>query len=350
VIRATRESAAGLKLGASLLPACVFLASAIPKLRNPKSFILTVRTYEILPQWLGDIFARVLAPVQLMLATFLLAGVAVRAAASGVAALLMGFIAAVTVNLVRGREFDCGCFGNTGWQISRGLLLVDGGLLTVALFLVRASRGRLAWWSPLRLIGSLGGEHRLALVKAAWAPQPRNAPHRSQRGATSQATGAAMSGGWLASYIALWTISLTTLGLLLGALRELALLRGRRGTGRSSDNGPALGTSLPKLTLESANGHETVVIGQEATGLQTLLVFMTPTCEGCQLLVEPLNAFAAARENSLRTIVVLSGLEVACRSFVQLFPLRMPAIVDTNHEIASAFGIHVSPSMTSTAC
>lgn len=112
----------------------VFLASALPKLRNPKGFILTVVEYQVLPPRLAELFARLLPPAEVFAAILLLTGTAGRIGYILAASLLASFIWAISINLARGRDLDCGCFGAAGSRrIGPGLLLQDLVLLGVSL-------------------------------------------------------------------------------------------------------------------------------------------------------------------------------------------------------------------------
>jgi hypothetical protein len=140
----------------SMALALIFLASAVPKLLHPRGFILAVLEYRVLPPRLGRVYARLLPPLELLLALLLLSGTSVRLAAIGQSVLLLSFLVAVSINLARGRTLDCHCFGKArrrpiGW----GLLLQDGALLGASLVLAVITR---AWvapqpWSVFRLLG-----------------------------------------------------------------------------------------------------------------------------------------------------------------------------------------------------
>lgn len=163
-------------LPGSLLLASVFLAAALPKLRNPRGFAMTVVGYQILPLALSRLYARIVPPVELLASLLLLGGIAVRPAAAILALLLVSFSVAVAVNLVRGRELDCGCFGNkapsspassrrTSRRINPGALLRDLALLAVALIVCAAQPGlALASWSPVRLADSSPAVVSLAVL------------------------------------------------------------------------------------------------------------------------------------------------------------------------------------------
>jgi len=89
----------------------VFVVAAVPKLRRPKTFTLAVMEYRVLPPVFSRLFARTVPPFELLLGTFFLTGTAVRLAAVATAFLLSSFLIGILVNLARGRQVDCNCFG-----------------------------------------------------------------------------------------------------------------------------------------------------------------------------------------------------------------------------------------------
>lgn len=150
--------------------ALIFLASAVPKLRHPKGFILAVLEYRVLPPGLSRLYARLLPPLELLLALLLLSGTAVRSAAIVLSLLLLSFMAAISINLARGRNLDCYCFGKTrrrsiGW----GLLLEDCALLGAAIVLAVITSAWIAPepWSVFRFADLMqAGSYVLLLVCA----------------------------------------------------------------------------------------------------------------------------------------------------------------------------------------
>jgi hypothetical protein len=149
-------SAMSTKVLLSMTLGTIFLASAVPKLRHPKGFVLAVLEYRILPPRLSWFYARLLPPLEFLLALLLLTGTAVRSAAVVTSLLLLSFMAAVGINLTRGRHLDCHCLGKAtrrpiGWR----LLLEDGALLGAAMAVaaVRSHWVAPASWSVFRLLG-----------------------------------------------------------------------------------------------------------------------------------------------------------------------------------------------------
>src|SRR5438105_12307715 len=86
----------------SIVLGIIFLASAVPKLRHPKGFVLAVLEYRVLPPRLSWFYARLVPSLELLLALLLLTGTAVRSAAAITSVLLFSLIAAFCINLIRG--------------------------------------------------------------------------------------------------------------------------------------------------------------------------------------------------------------------------------------------------------
>jgi hypothetical protein len=116
----------------------VFLASAVPKLRHPLAAARMVREYRLVPSAVANAAAYALIAVESFLAVALLLGVLVTIALPVATAMLLAFLAAVGINLRRGRRIPCGCFGNPQEQIStrtvvRLLVLLASFMLLAAL-------------------------------------------------------------------------------------------------------------------------------------------------------------------------------------------------------------------------
>lgn len=124
-----------LKFSSSIL-AVIFIISATGKIRNPANFTSTVSTYHLLPKvWIRP-FAIILPWLELVLGLMLLLGWATRMAAITSIVLLLVFLAAMGINLARGRkDLDCGCSGKRhaqkiSWKpIARNVLLILLSLL-----------------------------------------------------------------------------------------------------------------------------------------------------------------------------------------------------------------------------
>ncbi|HYM42305.1 MAG TPA: MauE/DoxX family redox-associated membrane protein [Steroidobacteraceae bacterium] len=118
--------------------ALLFASAALHKLRNVAHFREALRAYRLLPEGASFAAAAALPALELALAVGLLSAMTRAAAALAGLALLLGYAAAIAVNLARGRrDLACGCGGAQDsrpiapWMVVRNLLLAV--LLTVAL-------------------------------------------------------------------------------------------------------------------------------------------------------------------------------------------------------------------------
>lgn len=133
--RAERLAHPALAWTARLILAAVFLFAAWPKLLDPDAFAANVHSYMLLPEALVGLVAVLLPGIELaaVLGVF---HRRTRAAAELLFALmLLIFIAAVGIALLRGLAgIDCGCFGpGNGRGLGLRLLVEDLALLGLAL-------------------------------------------------------------------------------------------------------------------------------------------------------------------------------------------------------------------------
>lgn len=157
-----------------------------------------------------------------------------------------------------------------------------------------------------------------------------------------------MTAWWTVSYVALWVLVIVLALVVLATLREIGIMRHgapeRRGLPRPAQDGPPLSSVMPELVLNCVNGYEPVVLGRAAAGIPTLVVFLSPMCEGCQLVVDGLNAVAGGAGERLRTVVVLRGQQdQAVRAFLNIFPLRTPVALDVGESVTTTFDTHHVP-------
>jgi methylamine dehydrogenase accessory protein MauD len=160
-----------------------------------------------------------------------------------------------------------------------------------------------------------------------------------------------VSGLWLASYVVLWVLVIAMCLLLIGVLRQIGLLQPQREARRTEpemappapeNDGPAIGSLLPDVVSSTVNGFGQVALAAQR-GHNTLLMFISPMCETCQHVVEPLNTLAEETERGVRPFVIMRADEHAGRAFHSVFPLRMPLICDEDRKITMGFGVHTAP-------
>ena len=121
------------------------LLAGMAKISEPALFAQTVRAYKILPILLINPFAIAIPWVEVVAGILLLLGLWTRSSALVLLLLLLSFAAALVVNLFRGADFACGCFGFDGssGSLSRALVL-DSLLIVLSALLIRASETRLS--------------------------------------------------------------------------------------------------------------------------------------------------------------------------------------------------------------
>lgn len=165
-----------------------------------------------------------------------------------------------------------------------------------------------------------------------------------------------MTGFWLASYVVLWVLVVALCLLMVGLLQQVGLLQRRLGqpaseTQVSSEttiiplekDGPNIGSGLPELIVEAVNGFGTVALPTSYNERGTLLLFLAPTCKSCQHVVDPLNTLLDEGAYDGNTIAILRADEQGCQAFLNVFPLHLPVVCDSEHAISMSFDVHRTP-------
>ena len=108
------------------------LLSGIRKIFDPASFALSVYRFHLLPDGLVNLVALYLPWLELISALCLLFIPRLRIAALWIALGLFSlFTTGISINLLRGTSFSCGCFGNSplalpmnGMSVARNIALI----------------------------------------------------------------------------------------------------------------------------------------------------------------------------------------------------------------------------------
>lgn len=124
---------------ARLILGGIFVYASVPKVLNPLGFSQIIYNYKILPDFLIYITASVLPWIEFFCGVFLLIGVFIRSSAIILSSLLFIFILIISINMLRGINFDCGCFSLTGSGnnlngfalIIRDLFILSPGLILI---------------------------------------------------------------------------------------------------------------------------------------------------------------------------------------------------------------------------
>lgn len=115
----------------------IFILAALPKIVDPPSFAHMIYNYKLIPWALINPMALMMPWIELFCGVALVLGIWKEAASAIIAAMLVAFIVAISVNLARGNAIDCGCFN-----------VADAGKTP-------AERIASMWWDILRDLGML---------------------------------------------------------------------------------------------------------------------------------------------------------------------------------------------------
>jgi uncharacterized membrane protein YphA (DoxX/SURF4 family) len=103
----------------------VFVYASMYKIIYAGEFADTIAGYQILPYWLVGLAAVALPWVELISGALLMLGVRSKSAAAAVGVMLVVFMVAIAVNLVRGTPIGCGCFHSAEEEMSWVTLVRD---------------------------------------------------------------------------------------------------------------------------------------------------------------------------------------------------------------------------------
>lgn len=87
-----------------------FIYASFYKIASPDDFAKIVYGYNLFPEIFINLIAIIIPFLEVIAGLALIIGIYPRSAAVIINALLLAFITALAINLIRGHEFDCGCF------------------------------------------------------------------------------------------------------------------------------------------------------------------------------------------------------------------------------------------------
>ncbi|MFH1337133.1 MAG: MauE/DoxX family redox-associated membrane protein [Candidatus Zixiibacteriota bacterium] len=110
-----------------LILGITFVYASLDKISNPDQFARIIYNYHILPRFLINVYAVTLPWVELFAGLFLIFGVFTESASLLICFLLSVFIVAISINLFRGVNLNCGCFSTdpAGAKEGAKLLIKD---------------------------------------------------------------------------------------------------------------------------------------------------------------------------------------------------------------------------------
>lgn len=129
-------------LVARLILGSTFLISGLGKLFSSTPFVEGIMDYQLLSRRQAELVAPVLPFVEVALAVLCITGVALPVAS--ILLLLLLFTTGIVINLLRGRRFDCHCFGSTPTLIGPAIVVRNALLIGIATFTTVQSRALLS--------------------------------------------------------------------------------------------------------------------------------------------------------------------------------------------------------------
>jgi peroxiredoxin len=310
-----------------LLLACVFAVAGIAKLADLAGSRRAVANFGV-PERFAGVAGAGLPLLELAVAVALLVSAAARFGALGALVLLVMFVVAITVAMIRGNEADCHCFGQlhsapVGWRT----LLRNVALAAVAAFV--AVEG---WHSS-----GVSATAWIGRLSAGWAV----------------AAGLAVVLVGVVGFVVWFSLQLLVQnGRVLARLDaietvfsdagdalpvEVALGAGLRGGGR------AVGSPAPDFELPALDGGTRSLASLLSAGRQLMLVFSDAGCGPCSALLPEVAAWQREHRRQLEIALVASGGEQANREKTNGIDVQH-VLIEAEREVSSAYQAHGTPS------
>lgn len=115
-----------LEFGVRWFIGLIFLYACYHKILAPAHFAKIIYGYYLFPGFSINLIAIVLPFIELIAGLAMILGIYPRSAVLIINGMLLLFIVALSINLIRGIQFDCGCFsfGEAGYTYSAWQLLI----------------------------------------------------------------------------------------------------------------------------------------------------------------------------------------------------------------------------------
>lgn len=302
----------------------VFLVAAITKLTDRAGTRKAIEEFGA-PAWYARPASIGLPIAELAVTGCLLVPASVRHGAFDALLLLGVFSTAIAVNLARGRQPDCHCFGQLhsepiGWRT-----LARNGVLAVAAVLILA----LGWNDPgpsaVAWIGDLEGAELLALVLGA------------------AALVAIALGAWVSLQL------LRQHGRLMLRIEKLERAAASGGWDWDEDDedelpavGIPVGRAAPGFVVPAIAGGTSGLTALLEPGRPALLVFTDPGCGPCQALMPEVAGWQAEHADELTIALLSSGERDEIRAKAEEHGLER-VLVDPERSVSEAYQANGTP-------
>jgi thiol-disulfide isomerase/thioredoxin/uncharacterized membrane protein YphA (DoxX/SURF4 family) len=278
-----------LLLIARLVLAAVFGVAGLAKLFDRRNVVQSVAEFGV-PRALVTPLALALAPVELIVAIALVPVAIAWWGALAALSLLVVFLAALGVNLARGRRPNCRCFGEIGsgpigWQtVARNIVLAGLAGLVV-----------------------LQGPAAIGLSATAWIRGVSNMEGFSL--GLGAVVVLVLAQAWL--LLELWKLCGRLL-LRIEAL-ESSLAAGIAASNPTADapsvpqHGLSVGTPAPAFSLSGLYGETLTLEALRAAGRPVLVMFVEPSCGPCNALMPDVGRWQREHAASLTLAIISRG-------------------------------------------
>ena len=118
-----------------------------------------------------------------------------------------------------------------------------------------------------------------------------------------------MSSALLVSNLLLWFLVIGLSLVVLALARQVGILHERVAPAGALQptSGPKVGELTEALSIADINGQSVTVGGPNATGMNSLIMFISPTCPVCKSLVPTAKSLARAERNRLELVFASDG-------------------------------------------
>ncbi len=295
--------------------AAIFLLAAAMKLVQPARTRQAMSDFGV-AQRFASLTAAGVVSVELLVAVALLIPSSARWGAIAALVLLAGFSLAVAVVLSRGESVVCNCFGSlTERPVGRATLARNLGLAAIAIFIALGARrsGELTLADPFTALGLRGS--------------------------------LAVAGAVIVLLLLAASLSLNV-GLLRQhgrMLRRLDAVEQRLGLAAETEpESLAVGAAVPDVTVTDAAGSALAVSTLLEPGFPLVLVFTSPGCRPCSVLIPEVARWQAKHADELRLVLVVAAGPEQVRATAQEHGITL-ALADPERRLAGAFGVAATP-------
>lgn len=297
--------------------AAVFVIAAVSKLRDLEGTRKSVVSFGV-PESIASAFSIALPLVEIVATAMLLMVATSWFGAIAVTALLVGFTIVITVQLAKGAEPDCHCFGQlSAEKIGISSIFRNAMFLAPAAFLVArgsGGQGTEIWLLDAQSVLILMASAGIGLLIVALGLLQRVLNNQSE----------------LAKRLDLLELA--------APIAEVE----REHAGHPHDGLP-IGALLPEFELKDTDGESISTISLYANGKGALLLFVSPTCAPCKNLVPKFREWAAELSEKVNLYLITSGkADENIKKFGDL--PSSPLLLQEKREFADAVNAKWTPS------